>query len=199
MKKIFVVLLVAVFVPKLVFAECVEVQVAQADSVAEYKIVISELLPEPNTGEDEFIELQNLGEESVNLKDFVLSDAATKYKLPDVVIEPDEFYVVYKAQSKIALNNSGKETVTLADKSGNILDQVVYENAPNNQSYNRGQDGEYYWSESLTPNAVNDPAGEVLGAELPRTGFGIKAFFEIILAFWYIWFATRLTFKKGQI
>jgi hypothetical protein len=137
------------------------------------EIVINELLPYPSAGSDEYIELKNNSAGDVNLKDWVLSDKSTSYKLPDLMIPSEGLIVIYKSDSKIALNNFGDETVTLKNPLGEIVDEVSFEDPPKGQSFSRVGE-EYFWTKNLTPGVENSSGGKVAGlsifARLPRTG-----------------------------
>ncbi|MBX4187373.1 MAG: lamin tail domain-containing protein [Candidatus Doudnabacteria bacterium] len=121
-------------------------------------ILISEILPEPkNIDQEEFIELLNIGATDADLTGYILSDSARTYKLKSV-IKSGEYLVIYKSESKLALNNSGPEVVSLATANQQLIDAVAYENAPANQSYNLRSDETYAWSVILTPMEPNQIA-----------------------------------------
>lgn len=96
------------------------------------EIIISRLLPEPGEGQEEYIELMNLSDEAVSLKDWVISDEAREYKIKDLVIEAGAAALIFKSQSKISLNNFGTEVVTLTNPDGEIVSQVEYADPPKN-------------------------------------------------------------------
>ncbi len=124
-------------------------------NVEKVNLVISEVYPEPSDSDTEFIEIQNIGDTTVDLDGFAISDKATTYKISNISLEPQAYYVFKKEQTKIALNNSGEEIVTLKNAEGNTVSQVTYEDAPKNQSYNLTADGKYVWSAKVTPGKVN--------------------------------------------
>jgi hypothetical protein len=156
------------------------------------KIVINEFFPEPAKGGEEFIELLNQSEQEISTEGFVLSDLATSYKLPATTIAPRGFLVVKKADSQIALNNSGKEQVTLRDAKGTVLAVVEYEDAPKNMSFNLTDAGIYVWSTVLTPGTQNQfknspiEMGLVKGAILPRTGNDSGLDVQNTIVFWIV-------------
>lgn len=165
-------------------------------------VLITELLPNP-AETDEFIELQNNSSSSVDLKNWVLQDESKhKYKIVDfavniqttsgLVIQPQQYVVITKTMSGIALNNTGGETVTLFDPSGNVIATVGYpDKAPVGAVY--AWNGEIWtWSQYATPGEVNilglDEADEpapavdiVLPASLPVTGESIRRRVGILL------------------
>ena len=158
------------------------------------EIVINEFFPEPNKGVDEFIELMNESSESVSLKDWVLSDLVREHTLKDIVIPAGGLVAIYKSDSKLALNNYGTETITLANPLGEIVAQVEYENSPKNESFNF-LDGEYYWSSVITPGNENTIVSVSGINTLPRTGKsaswrmarGLPFGFVLWAGIWYIY------------
>jgi len=135
------------------------------------EIIINEFFPEPDKGVEEFIELKNESDESVNLTGWILSDLAREYVLKDIIIPAGGLVAIYKIDSKISLNNYGTETITLTNPLGEIVAQVEYENSPKNESFNF-LDGEYYWSQVITPGQENTIVSASGINSLPRTGKG---------------------------
>gem|GEM_PF-6229190 len=125
-------------------------------------IAISEVYPEPANSDAEFIELLNTSDQPVKLDGFKVADKSNSYEISNKILAPHDFYVLKKSKTKIALNNFGSETVTLADASGVIVVQITYEDAPKAQSYNLLEDGTYAWSTVPTPGAVNKIVTPVL-------------------------------------
>ena len=119
------------------------------------EIQINELLPYPSNGAEEFIELKNLSNEEVNLKNWVISDKSSKYKISDLVLPANGYVVLNKSQTKIALNNFGAETVMLQNPLKEVVDQMEYDNPLRNQSYNRIESEDSMWSLAATPGQAN--------------------------------------------
>ncbi|MFA6551441.1 MAG: lamin tail domain-containing protein, partial [Patescibacteria group bacterium] len=130
-------------------------------------IIINEILPHPLGDEDagEFIELFNKGEQEINLAGWVLSDSSTrKYevrskKSEDLKIKPSGYFVVYRKDSKIALNNSGDEVKLYQPNGDAPIQTVKYEKVIEGQSYNvkiaTTTPFVWEWSEVITPSAQN--------------------------------------------
>lgn len=126
---------------------------------------VSELLPNP-TGSDtiaEYVELENVGDEEVDLAGWTVSDGVSSYTITagdvgSTLIAARGFFVLSRSVSGIALNNSGSETVTLASPEGRIIDTVTY-TAPiaENASYSRFAE-QWQWTTVLTPGQVNAAA-----------------------------------------
>ena len=165
-------------------------------------VLITELLPNPAEN-DEFIELQNNSSSPVDLKNWVLQDGSKhKYKITDfainiqttsgLIIQPQQYVVITKNMSGIALNNTGGETVTLFDPNGNIIATVSYpDKAPVGAVY-AWDEGIWTWSQYATPGEVNilglDEADEpppavdvILPDSLPVTGESGRRWVGIML------------------
>lgn len=129
------------------------------------QIVLNELFPNPtgpSSEESEFIELYNLGSESISLNGFVLEDkAGKKFIMTDVTIAPHSYYVLTKAESGIALNNA-TETVSLKDPSGVLINTFSYTSTVNDKSFSRIPDGIGDFKENTNPtkSEANAPPPE---------------------------------------
>lgn len=158
-------------------------------------IFISEILPNPQASdkESEFIELYNKNSEPVDLKDWILEDESkTQYKIKaqdfnSTVIPASGYFVIYRKQSNIALNNSGGDSLKLFNAKGDLIDSVVYKDKPDEQiSFNRDfsdvslTPSQWEWSSVLTPGAANIIT---LPNQPPQASFsfsqdGAKVFFD---------------------
>ena len=138
-------------------------------------IIITEIFPNP-TGSDkenEFIELCNKGGRDVNLTGWKLGDESKKrFEFKDakningcqetLIIKVDEYFVIYRSESKIALNN-GNDSVKLYQPLKDEPCQIVkYKKAVEGWSYNLetptkvGRKYNYVWSEIVTPGTANE-------------------------------------------
>ena len=94
-------------------------------------IYISELLPNP-AGKDvgnEWIEICNNGSQPQSLAGWKLQDASVKsFTIQNVFMAPQSCVVFGNTETKISLNND-KETVSLFDASGTLVDSVSYSKA----------------------------------------------------------------------
>jgi hypothetical protein len=86
-------------------------------------ILINEILPDPNDGEKEWIELYNAGDVDVVLDGFTLSDAVGVVASPTGTIAAKGFFVVELKSNK--LNNDG-DAVILKNESGDVLDALSF-------------------------------------------------------------------------
>ncbi len=165
-------------------------------------ILITELLPNPKEGE-EFVELYNNSAKPIEIKNWTLQDKSKhKYKIANfainiqttsgLTVQPQQYVVITKTMSGIALNNTGGETVTLFDPNGNVIATVSYpDKAPVGAVY--AWDGKtWIWSRYPTPGQVNilglDEADEpppnvdiVLPSSLPVTGESSRRWMGILI------------------
>jgi len=127
----------------------------------DYKILISEFMPNPdgNDTETEWIEIFNASDKEAQIGGFVLDDkqgGSTEYIIPfGTNILPQAVLVFKRQDTKIALNNAD-DMVRLLYPSGEVLAQVVYDKAEENQSASLNlNDNKFYWTENITPGEIN--------------------------------------------
>lgn len=93
-------------------------------------VEIVSLLPNP-AGKDEdgeYIEIQNIGCNDVDISGYTLADANGKpYSIPQgSILSHGQSRKFPHSETKIMLNNSGVEAVYLRDSFGNLIDEVQY-------------------------------------------------------------------------
>lgn len=93
-------------------------------------VVFESLLPNP-AGEDtlgEYIELRNIGCTAIDIGNYTLSDASGKsYSIPSSTsLSSHESRKFFYSETKIALNNTGNESVSLKDPYGVLLESYEY-------------------------------------------------------------------------
>lgn len=134
------------------------------------KLIISELMPNPEgADDDEWIELYNHSDTPIDLTGLNLFDASNKKYIfsnndfASLIIPANEYFLVPRAISKISLNNTPPETLTIALTNNEIISEVTYtETAKEGWSYIYFDD-EYYWTTTPTPgfkNILNLPTEE---------------------------------------
>ncbi|KKP70833.1 MAG: Polymorphic membrane protein, partial [Candidatus Moranbacteria bacterium GW2011_GWE2_35_164] len=132
-------------------------------------VKINEIFPNPKEEKDEFIELYNSGDEEIDLGGWILKDntKTKKYEIKSgSKIGVKNFFIINKNDSKIALNNSGEESVYLLNKNGVEVDKISYSDAKENFSYGYCEKtNKWRWSEFLTPGSKNE-FREVGGIEI---------------------------------
>ena len=128
------------------------------------QIIINEILANPLGQEcdQEFIELKNTDRWAIDLNNWQIGDdSGAKYAIsgqdfPATIIEGNGFFVLSRSKTGLALNNSGREIITLYQPNGNLLDSTEYAGAaPKNQSWSRNESGNYLWSLTATPGKEN--------------------------------------------
>lgn len=121
------------------------------------KIQITELLPDPKDGDEEYIELYNGSDNKIGLNGWSLHDASKSGEyvfFSSDSIEEKKYFVIYKSDFKFALNNSGNESVTLFDPNKKEISSAFYSGSKEDVSYNfDGKD--WHWSKFLTPGKEN--------------------------------------------
>lgn len=136
--------------------------VTTVPSASARALVISELFPNPKgDSEGEFIELENTSNETASLEGWTISDA-TGIRIPlsravtPPVITSHGFLVLPRSKTRIALNNTGGESVQLYPP--NALEPSVTvrytESAPVGWSYVLN-DGAFSWTAEPTPGKAN--------------------------------------------
>lgn len=128
-------------------------------------IFINEILADPD-GDDatgEFIELYNAGISSVDLSGWRLDDARADdghydflNKAINYVLDPGSYMVLYRPETKIVLNND-KDTVTLFDPMGKVIDSFAYGQQVSGHSIGRNPEKIEEWMtfKTITPGALN--------------------------------------------
>jgi len=145
-------------------------------------IVINEFLADPNYdwdgsgaldyGDDEWIELYNKGDASVDISGWQLDDVSaggtSPYSIPGgTSIGPGEVMVFYGSQTGVGLNNAGDWVNLLDDQSG-IVDFFQFDSTADDISIARIPDGVDNW-ESInvpTPGELNSPIVQGGGGKL---------------------------------
>lgn len=122
-------------------------------------IRINELLPNPigSDTSDEFIEFQNVGQETIDLVHWEVTDSSEKrYTIRQGSIAPQDFFLLKRSQSNIALNNTGGDIVKVYAPNGTLIDSIGYAGrAEEAASYARDEAGVWRWSTAPTPGVHN--------------------------------------------
>lgn len=148
----FAVTVTAAPVPATSPSSLTDVVAASAPSTG--NVPISELLPNPDSTQAEFIELYS-PDTDVDVSDWTLTDkGGTVYALPKgTIVVRGSYLVIDRTKSKIALNNDG-DGVTLKRPDGTVADEVMYGVAEKGSSYAR-DGGSWVWTIVPTPGVVN--------------------------------------------
>lgn len=131
--------------------------VQKIETIDPKKIKISELYPNPNNASElEFIELWNSGTQTIPLEGWKLGDSVKIITLGKISLVPGEYRAFYSNETKISLNNT-KETITLYDINGQLIDKIEYNSTIKGQSYVYDITKQAFtWSTKTTPNSYNE-------------------------------------------
>jgi len=146
-----------VVVAALIASAFTMISVGETEPVSSDTVMINEIMYDPASGDDEWIELYNPGDSEVNVSEWTLMDGdnQTFGDLTGVSIPAGGYYVVTCAMS--LLNNDG-DTVTLYDGE-TVVDTASYDDgaAAPNYSLERTHEGTWMQSqvEGGTPDARN--------------------------------------------
>jgi hypothetical protein len=113
---------------------------------------ITELLPNPETGAAEFIEIHNSGEEAAQLSQVELWIGDRHKTLPKFKLEIGDYYVIEQTFLPVQLRNSG-QTIKLMEAELE-LDNVTYPTAGSGYSFAKFEDG-FLWTITITKAADN--------------------------------------------
>ncbi len=136
-----------------------EIQGSQPPVSYSAGVIINEVLPSPEgpDADNEWIELFNQNDFAVDLSGWKISDTEGRtktYVFPEKTnIKAQSFFLLYRTESKITLNNNG-DGLNLSQPDNNIIDSVDWGKTVKNQSYGR-INSVWEWISLLTPNAAN--------------------------------------------
>ncbi|MBR5344554.1 MAG: lamin tail domain-containing protein [Clostridia bacterium] len=119
----------------------------------------------------DWVELRNTTDSPISLDNYALSDRENRplrWRFPQgATIPAHGYYVVYCSGKNRATDPSAiphtdfsisaeHDTVVLSDSRGRIVDRVILDNVPEDNSYARGQDGTFAYTPFATPGRAND-------------------------------------------
>ncbi|MBU1082940.1 lamin tail domain-containing protein [Patescibacteria group bacterium] len=175
------------------------------------QVIITEILPNPAEGK-EYIELCNVSDTNINITDWRLIDASRKsyalnaFDLPDinaadkdsdtVMLKPNEYILLDQTITGIRLNNAGGETLSLLDTQNNVIDTIEYDtSAKKGNAYVLAPNGDWFWSEELTPGEPNDISFAGFTEDslmyLPNSGIAYPKYLLGFILFGIIWFQKK--------
>ncbi|MFH1354233.1 MAG: lamin tail domain-containing protein [bacterium] len=125
------------------------------------EIVINEFLPNPvgADAEGEFIELKNMGEAEVDLKDWQLDDmegGSGAYVIAESVpMGADEIVVFWRSETGLALNNERDEVRLFSPDGEEKAKEQYSESVKEGWARARDEEGVWQWTVASTPGEVN--------------------------------------------
>lgn len=171
------------------------------------QIIITEILPNPDTNDNEFIELYNPTEDMVNIAGWRLIDASSRsytinsLDLPpiaittlqnnSVLLDGGQYIVLEQDMTGLHLNNSGGEELYLLDTQDNIIDSVTYTGTvTRGYAYVLAPNDKWFWSDEITAGAENDisfagiigDSSEYLTSSGPNNKFGLISLISLWLS-----------------
>lgn len=136
-----------------------------------HTIQISEVYPSPESGENEWIEFYNYGDEDIELAGWIIKDNSKSSLLAGVI--SSKKHLVFESEDlSITLNNTG-ETLTLYDPNDEIIDKFSFESTSRSLSnIHKWGNNKYFQkvfqTQSVTKEKRNeyiDPADVFYGCE----------------------------------
>lgn len=124
------------------------------------KIRFSEIMPNPegDDEEGEWIEIENVSGESLKLAGLKIKDKTSENLLPEKTISAKGFVVYPKPEFSLTLNNSS-ESLQLVDATGELIDNVSYDDSQEGVSYSRVNE-KWIWTESSKGTANKETRKE---------------------------------------
>ncbi len=127
------------------------------------RLSFNELYPNPPLGDldHEFIELINLSTESIDLAGWKIFDDVNQYIIrPEdfslTIIKPNGLFVLPRQITKIALNNTTKEKISLTSPDGKTTININYSApAPEGATWAKDENNKWFWSTTVTRGQVN--------------------------------------------
>jgi hypothetical protein len=116
------------------------------------KIIINEILPSPESGEKEFIELLNLTSDKIDIKDWYVLDEKNNKKI--LAKEKTEVEKYFHKFDSFSLNSEG-DTVFLYDKNKNLIDKIIYPKSKAGYFY-AFDESVWRWTSKTTPGKKNE-------------------------------------------
>ena len=186
-----------------------------ATQCAPSDLVINEVLADPAedvnqdgvvSAADEFVEIYNVGDQTVEVGGFTLHDASNsgpRFTFPTgAVLGPRESFVVFAGGSDalalpcdygiasgfLGLNNDTPEAVTLRKPDGQVVAQASFDDAPDGESLVLFPDGNtaggYQPYSSVYPGATASPCASVVAAPVELLYFTATALRDAVRLDW---------------
>ncbi len=118
--------------------------------------ILNEFMPQPETGNKEWVEIKNKGKGAADLSGWKIDDEAGK-STPQIldqgsVIQPGGFLVVTLQSSKL---NDLTDSVRLLKPDDSVVESYTYNETVRGQSWAKDTNGNWFLTTVVTPNAEN--------------------------------------------
>lgn len=143
---------------------------------------ISEIFAAPNSGETEWIELENLNQNAINLQGWILDDdqgGSKPKRLPELHLPANGHLAISLKPLKISLNNT-TDTIRLFYPDGNLAASQEYDSPIKGQSYSlitNDQNETWSYTDHPTPGQPNPELHSVNGTITKSATFGNPYYF----------------------
>lgn len=129
-------------------------------------LTITELMPDPDKpltdAEDEFVELFNPHDSSVDIEDYVIETGTNysyRFTLPNITLKSGEYIAFYSLDTNLTLSNSEGQARLLAPNGDVVYETAPYSGADPNMAW--ALIGEQWqWTSQPTPSQANVAAGD---------------------------------------
>lgn len=145
---------------------------------------ISEIFAAPNSGKTEWIELENLKQNSINLQGWILDDdqgGSKPKRLPALQLPANGHLAISLKPLKISLNNT-TDTIRLFYPDGNLAASQEYDSPIKGQSYSlitNNQDETWSYTDQPTPGQPNPELHSISGTITKSATFGNPYYFVL--------------------
>lgn len=110
-----------------------------------------------------YIEVRNKSEKEVSLRDYFVSNTASKpflYRLPNKILKPNEVYLIYTSElgkenhANFSLNK--KNGTVILSKKNKIVEQIDYDTVINGFAYIKDSNGIFHENTNISPGYRNE-------------------------------------------
>ncbi|TSC97009.1 MAG: Uncharacterized protein CEN88_230 [Candidatus Berkelbacteria bacterium Licking1014_2] len=142
----------------------------QSKAVYSQDIIISEVLANPVSGQSEFVELYNRGEQEINLLGWQIDDqtaGSSVYTISEDVIIPAGGYTFFdKEKTKLVFNDDGDEVRLLNPDQELVYTTPFFDKQADGVSFAR-RDDDGVWDSTIAPtpgekNIIQKPAARII-------------------------------------
>ncbi|NMD37524.1 MAG: hypothetical protein GYA87_02440 [Christensenellaceae bacterium] len=139
--------------------------------ISEVMSINTSAVPDENGEFNDYIEVFNASDRDINMRGVGLSDRSDRIKFlfPDFELKSGEYTIVFASNknratvgspfhAKFKLSSLG-ETIYLFDPNAFVINSMAFPILASNESYQLGNDGKYFSTDSYSPGFPNDEQG----------------------------------------